>query len=164
MESSIKSSKVLSGLSVSNEISVAEEIDLLKMYIDLEAFKYKAGKINYKIDISDQQLLNKTIPPMIIQPLVENAIKHGILPQEDAGNLNISFVNHSGGIKCIIKDDGIGIKQSEVIKNQSIKLYKSRGIELINKKIEILNDLGYHIHFEYDKVEKGTTVSIYFNS
>lgn len=164
MESSIKSSKVLSGLSVSNEITIAEEIKLLKMYIDLEAMKHKQGKINYEIHIADNHLLNKTIPPMIIQPLVENAIKHGILPKNEPGHLNISFSSGIDYLECIIEDDGIGIEQSEKLQNQSIKLYKSRGIELINRKIEILNELGCNIHFKYLEVEKGTTVIIYFSS
>ncbi len=164
MESSIKSSKVLSGLSTSNEITISEEIELLKMYIDLEAMKYDSGKINYEISISDNQLLNKTIPPMIIQPLVENAIKHGILPKSEPGNLKISFSGEDEFLECIIEDDGIGIEQSTELQKQSIKLYKSRGIELINKKISILNDLGYNIHIRYLPVGKGTRVNIQFNS
>ena len=163
MESSIKSSKVLSGLSASNEITIEEEIELLKMYIDLEAMKHKKGKINYEIHVSANHLLNKTIPPMIIQPLVENAIKHGILPKSEPGHLKVSFSGSTDYLECTIEDDGIGIEKSEEIQNQSIKLYKSRGIELINKKIEILNELGYNIHFKYLEVEKGTTVNIYFN-
>ena len=164
MESSIKSSKILSGLTVSNEITVSEEIELLKMYIDLEAMKYKSGKINYEIIVSDNQLLNKTIPPMIIQPLVENAIKHGILPNSEPGHLKITFLGGNDYLDCIIEDDGIGIGQSTELQKQSIRLYQSRGIELINKKIDILNDLGYNIHLEYLQVEKGTTVNIHFNS
>lgn len=163
MESSIKSSKVLAGLSPSNEITVSEEIDLLKMYIDLEAVKHEANKIQYKIEVSNDQILNKTIPPMIIQPLVENAIKHGILPKNESGKLNILFSGENDTLKCVIEDDGIGLLQSKELKNDSIKLYKSRGIELIQKKIKILNDLGYTIHFEYNDVEIGTTVTIYFN-
>lgn len=164
MESSIKSSKVLSGLSVSHEITISEEIELLRMYIDLEAMKYKTGKINYEIVVSDDQLLNKTIPPMIIQPLVENAIKHGILPNNEQGNLKISFTGGADFLECTIADDGIGIEKSSTLQNQSIKLYKSRGIELIRKKIEILNELGYNIDIKYLEVEKGTTVCIHFNS
>lgn len=164
MESSIKSSKVLSGLNSSNENTIAEEVNLLKMYIDLEAMKHKPGKINYNINVSDNNLLNKTIPPMIIQPLVENAIKHGILPKDETGNITISFTGGTDYLECTIEDDGIGIEQSEVFQTQSIKLYQSRGIELINKKIKILNELGHNIHFKYLKVDKGTTVKIHFNS
>ncbi len=164
MESSIKSSKVLSGLSASNEITINEEIELLKMYIDLDAMKHEPGKITYEIHVSNKQLLNKSIPPMIIQPLVENAIKHGILPKNTAGHLKINFSETNDKIECTIEDDGIGIKQASELQNQSIKLYPSRGIEIINKKIEILNDLGYHIQLEYPEVEKGTKVIIHFNN
>lgn len=164
MESSIKSSKVLSGFSVNNEITVAEEIDLLKMYIDLDAMKHEKGKINYEISVSENQLLNKSIPPMIIQPLVENAIKHGILPKDGPGHIKIYFSNGDDSLVCIIEDDGIGFDKASELKNKSIKLHPSRGIELINKKIKILNELGYNIYIKYLPVKEGTKVIIHFSN
>lgn len=164
MESSIKSSKVLAGLSANNEITIAEEIDLLKMYIDLDAMKHEKGKINYEIIIKENQLLNKSIPPMIIQPLVENAIKHGILPKNGPGHIKIYFTNGDDNIVCTIEDDGIGIEEAAKLRNQSIKLHPSRGIELINKKIEILNELGHNIYIKYLPRKEGTTVTIHFSN
>ncbi|HKI89069.1 MAG TPA: histidine kinase [Draconibacterium sp.] len=163
MESSIKSSKVLAGLSATNEITIAEEIDLLKMYIDLDAMKHEKGKINYEILVAENQLLNKSIPPMIIQPLVENAIKHGILPKDGPGHIKIHFSNGDDYIVCTIEDDGIGFEEAQSLRSQTIKLHHSRGIEIINKKIEILNELGYSIHIKYLPVKKGTTVTIHFS-
>lgn len=164
MEASIKSSKVLLGASVSSEISVKEEVDLLRMYIELEKVKHNSEKFDFKIDVSTDSLLNRTIPPMILQPLVENAIKHGLEPKEEMGFLQISFSELEEGVKCVIKDDGIGREKSEELKKESIKLYQSRGVELINKKIEILNDLDYQIRLEYAETNVGTEVHVIFSN
>ncbi|HZL12330.1 MAG TPA: histidine kinase [Prolixibacteraceae bacterium] len=164
MESSIKSIKILSEQKTSNEISLKEEIDLLRMYIELEQVKYEQGKINFDISLISENLLNKTFPPMIIQPFVENAIKHGLIPKEGSGKLSILFSGNMEDLVCTISDDGIGRKRSSEIQKNSIKAYHSRGIELIYSRIEILNQIGYNIaiHFE-DPPEGGTIVSISFN-
>jgi two-component sensor histidine kinase len=162
MEASIKSSKVLLGSSVNGEISVKEEIDLLKMYIELEQVKHKSKRFDFKIELESDDMLNKTIPPMILQPLVENSIKHGLEPREEMGLLEIFFREEEEGVQCLIKDNGIGREKSELMKRDSIKLYQSRGLDLINKKIDILNDLDYHIRIEYKDSDGGTEVLVDF--
>lgn len=164
MEVSIKTSRVLYGMNESSEITIQEEIDLLKTFIELEQIKHKTPKIQYEIHLSSADVLHKTIPPMIIQPLVENAIKHGLEPKEGLGHLDLHFKEQGDGIVCLIQDDGIGRAQSQKIKEQSIRLYKSRGIDLINKKINILNQLGHHIKLEYHDLDVGTMVNVYFNN
>ncbi|WP_171595344.1 sensor histidine kinase [Marinifilum caeruleilacunae] len=164
MEASIKSSKVLLGTSVSSEISVKEEIDLLKMYIELEQVKHGNEKFDFSIEISSDSILNRSIPPMILQPLVENAIKHGLEPKEEKGFLSIQFSEHEDSVECIILDDGIGRERSNELKRDSIKLYQSRGLEMINKKIEILNDLDYQISIDYRDSAEGTEVRVKFTN
>lgn len=164
MEASIKSSKVLLGSSVSSEISVKEEIDLLQMYIELEKVKHGNEKFDFTIEISSDSILNRTIPPMIIQPLVENAIKHGLEPRETKGFLVLKFSEYNDTVECLIKDNGIGRGKSEELKRDSIQLYQSRGLELINKKIEILNDLDYQISIEYNDLAEGTEVRVKFTN
>lgn len=164
MEASIKSSKVLLGTSISNEISIKEEIELLEMYIELEKVKHGNEKFDFAIEINSDSILNRSIPPMIIQPLVENAIKHGLEPKEEKGFLLVQFTEDDEVVECIIKDDGIGRERSIEMKKDSIKLYQSRGLELINKKIEILNDLDYQISIEYIDSEVGTEVRVKFTN
>lgn len=164
MEASIKSSKVLLGASVSSEITIKEEVDLLQMYIELEQVKHKERKFDFEIKLDSDDLQNKTIPPMILQPLVENAIKHGLEPGEKIGFLQIRFSDREDGVECMIRDNGIGRERSQQNKKDSIKLYQSRGLELINKKIEILNDLDYKIKIEYKDLDEGTEVSVTFTN
>jgi ligand-binding sensor domain-containing protein/two-component sensor histidine kinase len=164
MESSIKSSK--GHLSESgNEISIKEEIDLLKMYIEFEQVKYREKKFDYNILVSNPELYNRTIPPMILQPLVENAIKHGLQPNKEFGQLNILFEGNGDVMVCDIEDNGIGREQSRENKKNSIKAYESRGLELINRRVDVLNQMGCNIRIEYqDPPTGGTVVRIFFGN
>ncbi|MCU4157442.1 histidine kinase [Carboxylicivirga sp. A043] len=164
MEATIKSSKVADQHMSENEISIKEEIDLLTMYIDFEQVKYRGKAFDYEIQLSDDDLLNRMIPPMVLQPFVENAIKHGLYPSDIPGKLEIRFLGNTDKLVCVIKDNGIGRKQSMKLKEDSIQAYESRGLELINKRVEILNELGYRIEISYeDPMEGGTKVVIVFN-
>lgn len=161
MESSIKSSKVLSGSSLANENTIKEEIDLLTAYIDLEKMKYNKGKISYSIEVEDKRLFNKTIPPMILQPFVENAIKHGILPKQGDGWVKILVREEKDALVCVIVDNGIGRQRSKQIQDSSIKAHKSRGLQLIKDRVEMLNQLDYNIKIDFkDPKEGGTIVTI----
>nr|WP_321408011.1 histidine kinase [uncultured Carboxylicivirga sp.] len=164
MEATIKSSQVIDQSQENTEISIKEEVDLLKMYIEFEQIKYRAKAFDYELNVTEPDLLNKTIPPMIIQPFVENAIKHGLYPSEKDGKLLIRISAEKEALVCTIVDNGIGRKKSEELKKDSIKAYESRGIELIQKRIDILNELGYNIQIRYEDPEYGgTIVTITFN-
>jgi two-component sensor histidine kinase len=164
MESSIKSSKVHQSSS-SNEISIKDEIELISMYIEFEQIKYRDKKFEYQINVTNRTLLNRTIPPMILQPLVENAIKHGLHQSSELGYLSILFEEDGDLVVCTICDNGIGRAESKKRQENSIKAYESRGIELINRRIEVLQQLGYNINIEYqDPPTGGTIVKIYFGA
>lgn len=161
MESSIKSTKLLSGSTMENENTIKEEVDLLKTYVELESLKYPPGKINFEITIVNHDLVNKTIPPMMLQPFVENAIKHGILPKEGPGLVTIAFCEEGETLVCRITDDGIGRKQSAQNRKNSIPPNKSRGMQLIMNRVKMLNELDYNIQIELiDPPEGGTIVKI----
>lgn len=160
MESSIKSSKILSGSTLGNENTIKEEIELLNTYVELEKLKYAEGKIKYTIYVEDDALLNKMIPPMILQPFVENAIKHGILPKEEGGTVSISFTQRGSTLVCKIQDDGIGRTLSAEINKQSIRAYKSRGLQLIKNRVEMLNKLDYNITIDFEDPASGGTIVI----
>ena len=162
MESSIKSTNILKGDTIGNENTINEEIELLKMYLDLESMKYPDGKITYNIQYDKDKTLNKMIPPMILQPFVENAIKHGILPKQDNGHIDIYFEENDNDLICTISDDGIGRILSEELKKEIINIRKSRGLELIKKRVEMLNQLDFHIKIDFiDPENGGTIVKIY---
>jgi sensor histidine kinase YesM len=77
---------------------------------------------------------------MMLQPILENAILHGIVPSSLPGSIIIHFSNALNYINIQINDNGIGIKNSQKIKQS--ELHKSRGMELINKRITALNQFS----------------------
>ncbi len=126
-------------------ISLRNTIDYLQRYVEME--KIRNSNFTFQI-ITDQKLdLDETIlPPMLIQPFVENAIWHGAPGKEKSININIDFKKSpgSGGqgtqLACIIEDNGIGIHQSLKNKKDSDDLHHSVGIENISNRIRLLNE------------------------
>ena len=160
MESSIKSSKLLAGSILENENSIKEEIDMLKTYMELEKMKYPDNKIKFDIEVENDSILNRSIPPMILQPFVENAIKHGILPKDGAGTVIVRFEQNEETLICKIIDDGIGREKSAQNKEKSIQANKSRGLQLIVNRVKLLNELNYNIKIDFEDPESGGTIVI----
>jgi len=119
-----------------NTVSIKDEIDTLKLYLDIEMIRLD-GKINYHFDLDPNlDLINNFIPPLIIQPFVENAIWHGILPKEnqEQGEITVSINRHSDKlIKCSIIDNGIGISQSLAMKTDTT--HHSKGMNLTQERL-----------------------------
>ena len=98
---------------------------------------------------------------MLIQPFVENSIKHGLLQKSGQGKLKISiFYSGKQTLTIEIEDDGIGTQKAEALMEKSHLLYTSRGKELTLKRIKLLNDMGYFIQFRTDSCERGTKVTL----
>jgi ligand-binding sensor domain-containing protein len=119
-------------------IQINEEVILLKAYLELE--KHRSNP-NFEIELMvDPSINNKKIPTFIIQPFVENAIKHGILHATHACKLSIRFSKLETFIICEIEDNGIGRQKSHEI-NQSNLKHASKGTQLINDKMSSLEEL-----------------------
>lgn len=130
-------------------IPLEEEIRVLTLYLELEALRFD-NRFSYEI-IVDQNidLQNQQIPPMLLQPHVENAIKHGLIHTVPDGRLEIRIRREGDHIVCSVVDNGIGRKQAQALKQQSLYKHVSRGIALTKDRIEILNS----IHSEHYGVE-----------
>jgi LytS/YehU family sensor histidine kinase len=123
-------------------IPLANEIELLEMYTKLEHFRFK-DKFDYEISVDENIMMNDfVIPPMLLQPYVENAVWHGLRYKEDKGKLDIKFRKVSEDtVKIIIEDNGIGRKKSKAFKTENQKKQKSKGMGNIQKRISILNEM-----------------------
>lgn len=147
-----------------HEILLSKEIELLKMYIEFEQLQY-FERFDFEILIDGKiNPDNYRIPPLIIQPFIENAIKHGLLYKnfEEKGRLLVHFISlNEDTLICKIEDDGVGREKAAEIQSKSLKKYKSRGIELVRRRVEVLNEMGYEIEIQtHDRVKGGTVVSI----
>ncbi|MBC7933790.1 MAG: histidine kinase [Rhizobacter sp.] len=121
------------------KITLAEELDVLELYVQLERIRF-SDKFNYHIDIDHSIVTDTTeIPPLIIQPFVENAILHGLLPLPEGGDLKVGIEKELNHILFIIEDNGIGRQQAKHNKPDTILHRKSHGIDITMKRIELFN-------------------------
>ncbi|MEY8849520.1 two-component regulator propeller domain-containing protein [Psychroserpens sp. XS_ASV72] len=118
-------------------ISLKQEIKTLEHYIRVEqlmAEKPFTYDIDLDLEIDSEEIL---IPPMLIQPFVENAIRHGILKIEDEGKLTISFKTKEGQLEVIIQDNGIGIYQSQQQKQKAD--HQSMALKVTKERLESIS-------------------------
>jgi ligand-binding sensor domain-containing protein/two-component sensor histidine kinase len=121
-------------------ISVASEIKYLKRYLELEMMRF-GHTFSYSIEADpdiDRELI--TIPTMILQPYIENSIRHGVRYKENGeGRIDIKFQKSDDDLICIIQDNGIGRKKAATFKSQMHVEYQSKGMSLTAERINILN-------------------------
>jgi LytS/YehU family sensor histidine kinase len=116
-------------------ISVEEELEIIKLYLSLE--KNRMGDtFNYTIDVSSiEELSQFNIPPLLLQPFVENAIWHGLRPSQSGQKLLKITFDTSDILKIIIEDNGIGRKASST----DNKMHKSMGMEITRERLALFN-------------------------
>ncbi len=93
------------------EVPLHKELDFLKKYLDIEQTRFH-DRLQVRLDI-DPQTLDASVPNMILQPLVENAIRHGIAPRASGGSVEIGAARENGSLHLRISDDGCGIGRSD---------------------------------------------------
>ncbi len=149
---------------IEREITLADELSLLRRYVGFEQLLYRDKlTVHFDADSLSGNINPDTItlPPMLIQPYVENAIKHGLVHKPGPGNLWIRFVEVDETLVCTIEDDGIGREGMREIHQHSRRAYKSLGSDLVQKRVESLNQLGYDIRIRTDdRLAGGTVVTI----
>jgi LytS/YehU family sensor histidine kinase len=121
-------------------ITIEEEITFLKSYIEIEANRFE-DKFTYKINVgNDIESSLLQIPPMLVQPFVENAINHGLLHKKNGtGKLEIDFSLSEQMLKIMISDNGIGRLASKSFSGYQELLHVSKGIALTEMRISRLN-------------------------
>lgn len=118
-------------------IPLEEELENIKLYLNLEQMRFN-DQFEFSINIDTQlEIEDWMIPTMILQPLLENALLHGIMPSSIKGNIDISIEHKDGELCIFIIDNGIGLLNSEVLKSNAT--HKSHGMALIKKRIKALN-------------------------
>lgn len=120
-------------------ITLEEEIDILKLYIKMEQMRFSDKfdtNINLKGNINPSELV---IPPLIIQPYVENAIWHGLIHLQKKGALNISFSIKDEVLLCEIEDNGIGRLRAQQNKSKSATKRKSHGMKIAQERLKLFS-------------------------
>ncbi|HXD92002.1 MAG TPA: histidine kinase [Bacteroidia bacterium] len=123
-------------------ISLNSEIETLKLYIELEQLRVP-NKFKFELIVkSDLQLDGIEIPPLILQPYVENAILHGLTPlEENKGCLTITLEKKANKLICIIDDNGIGRNKAAKLKQKKHLFHRSMGLSVTEDRIKAINKM-----------------------
>jgi ligand-binding sensor domain-containing protein/two-component sensor histidine kinase len=124
------------------EIVFKEETDILQLYLSLEKLRF-GNDFTFKIQVSkeiDEYTL--MLPPLILQPFVENALKHGLLHKKGEKELQIDFQKQDSFLICSILDNGIGRKHAQQIKERQNEMQPSFSTQATQKRIQLLNSVN----------------------
>jgi hypothetical protein len=147
-------------------ISIEDEIKYLSNYLTIEQYRFE-NKFDYNIYIDERiNLYDNHIPPMLLQPYVENAIRHGINnKKEGIGLIQINILKQANNLICEIIDNGVGRQAAAALKGANVIEYQSKGMELTAKRIQLLNrNIGEDIVIKIEDVEPpkmGTKVTVF---
>lgn len=118
-------------------IPIDKEIESLENYLQLEQLRFN-DKFSFSIVKSNDIEDDVALPPLLIQPFIENAIIHGVIPKKDKGAITIDFSLQDQSLICVILDDGIGINTSKLNKENSVLAHKSMALDIIRKRLEMI--------------------------
>lgn len=144
-------------------IALKQETENVKSYLSIQKLRYKS-KLEYDVFL-DTEAENIQIPKLILQPLVENAIYHGIKPKEQGGNISVWSYLHKGTLILKVKDNGIGMNSQELnsltddMEAVDVKQRSSYGMVNVNERLQLFFKERYSISIE-SKPNMGTEVII----
>lgn len=151
-------------------ISLSEEISLLENYLQIEKLRFEE-KLDYEIKVDTKLGTEEEyIPPMILQPLVENAINHGLFHKKGNGKVCVifNFIDENS-FKVSVIDNGIGLEEAKKINNSIKKKNESHSSAVLTERIHFLNESS-HWNVSYTITDRsvgvnktGTEVSLLFN-
>ncbi|MBS1598829.1 MAG: tetratricopeptide repeat protein [Bacteroidetes bacterium] len=127
-------------------ISLESELDTLDLYLEIESLRFDYH-FEYQINVSPE--LEKSmikVPPLIIQPFVENAIWHGLMPKQEKGSVIINVTQEDSFLVYTINDNGIGRKKASSFKSKSSTRFKPLGVKITSERITILKNSEANKH------------------
>ncbi|MEJ7828403.1 MAG: histidine kinase [Segetibacter sp.] len=126
----------------SEKVTLKNELDALELYLEMEAMRFK-DKLRFAIEVApelDTEIIE--IPPLLLQPYVENAIWHGLMHKKEGGNVHIKVAQpQTDCLQVIITDDGIGRIKAAALKSKSATANKSFGMKVTNERIALINQM-----------------------
>ncbi|MGD9630268.1 MAG: sensor histidine kinase [Pyrinomonadaceae bacterium] len=125
------------------EIPLSQELEFLRKYLEIEQTRFH-DRLEVKMEIA-ADTLDASVPNMILQPLVENAIKHGISPKADGGHINVTAARSNGHLQISVSDDGVGVPGGEVSRVEE-------GVGLSNTRRRLRHLYGDAHTFELNSV------------
>ena len=128
--------------SKSDKVTLANELETLRLYIEMEAMRFP-DKLHYQIQLADGiDAESIQIPPLLLQPFVENAIWHGLMHKDEGGLVQVAVAQPTEDrLHIEITDDGVGRQKAAEYKSKSATKNKSFGMKLTAERIQLINQL-----------------------
>ena len=125
------------------EVTIAEELDFLEKYLDVQRTRF-GDRLRTKIVVTDESLLGAAIAPLLLQPLVENAIIHGIGQKRDGGSVSVRVTGDAAWLRIEIRDDGPGADPAQIFGRGSV------GVPNVKARLEYLYGDAQSLTFRRD--------------
>ena len=141
------------------KIKVKEELEIVQFYLYLQKSRYQ-DKLSYEVKLEDEKIGEDLIPRLLVDPLVENAVSHGLEPKRGKGNLQVLLYEREM-LYIWVKDDGVGVcrNQTKAEENKEKTPHTHVGWENTKKMLRIL--YGDHYKFQvWSEPGKGTEIEI----
>ncbi|MDH3650708.1 MAG: histidine kinase, partial [Saprospiraceae bacterium] len=138
--------------SKSDKVALNDELEAIRLYIEIENLRLE-NKFNYEIEIDPSiKTTNIQIPPMVLQPYVENAIWHGLMHKNGKGQLKVQVKDLGNAIQCIVEDNGIGRQKSAQIAAQQPQIKKSMGMQITSDRLKLIREI-HHVEIDVKVVD-----------
>ena len=131
-------------------VTLDEELDILGHYLNIQKIRYQ-GKIQMNLICKNQQLLSSYVPRFILQPVVENAVFHGIAPKDGEGEIKIIIAEEPGNLKITVEDNGVGMDETvleNVLKRSKGERQGHIGLANVHSRIRLIYGSEYGVHVE----------------
>lgn len=131
-------------------VTLDEELDILGHYLNIQKIRYQ-GKIQMNLICKNQQLLSCYVPRFILQPVVENAVFHGIAPKDGEGEIKIIIAEEPGNLKITVEDNGVGMDETvleNVLKRSKGERQGHIGLANVHSRIRLIYGSEYSVHVE----------------
>jgi two-component system LytT family sensor kinase len=140
----LKLSKVLRRLLRKHEnfSTLREELSFIEDYLSIEVMRF-GEKLRFEKDVAEETL-DILVPSMLLQPLVENSIKHGLSSKVEGGTVRIRIRSADGKLQLLVEDDGVGIPESKL----ATLLDHGIGVSNVNERLKVLFGNEYRMWIE----------------
>ncbi|WP_421617891.1 ATP-binding protein [Brevibacillus sp. TJ4] len=139
-------------------VPLSHELDLIQSYLYIEQVRFEE-RLNIQLDV-DENLMHVLLPPLSIQPLVENAVRHGVLARSQGGTVSVLIASQSEGMLVTVRDDGVGMKKERLQQVFDRNAHRVAGIGLRNTDRRLKQLFGEGLRIESEPGQ-GTTVSFF---
>lgn len=137
-------------------IQLSDEIEMTRIYLEIQIVRYR-NVLNYSIEY-EQPLPEMSIPKLTLQPLVENAIYHGIKPMGKPGQVRICVACRGEWVEIRVSDDGAGFTQTQFELSQTDSARESFGLHSVAQRLRLY--YGDNARLELEEVEQGTCILV----